>query len=219
MKVIWKSRAELEKEQIVAEEERIEAGKGSSPEPKIEPHYQALAKQLVDSLFDLGLLSESLSRDGISGIEGLVALYFQQIAESSARCAGFIKRYKVLRGGVKGEPGHERHEEEVRWIARAREAEGRLLEMEAAGQNIITQDITPWLNDVVKFLRDTLNPPWCVDAGFAAHLFSKAQELGIFKSDCRPGGVISTSPPQGGMPGGPLLCNDINRIPGPVADF
>ena len=65
-------------------------------EPEIEKHYQIRAKQLVDSLYDLGLLSESLSRDGITEIEGLIALYLQQTGEGAARCAGFTKKYKKL---------------------------------------------------------------------------------------------------------------------------
>ena len=176
------------------------AAENEKSEPKTEAYYQARAKQLVDSLFDLGLLSESLSRDGISGMEGLLALYFQQTADAAARCAGFAKQYKQG-----ANEGAFRHDEEIRWIRRALEAEGRLLKLEVARQSIAA-----WQDDVVKYLRDVLNPPWCVDAGLAAHLFSKAQELGIFKSDCRPGGVISTSPPKGGMPGAPL-CNHIHN--------
>lgn len=95
----------------------------SEEEKKIDAHYRAQAKQLVDTLFDLGLLSESLSRDGISAIEDLVALYFQQIGESAAKCAGFTKKYKRLGGK---DEGAERHEEEKRWIARAQKAEADL---------------------------------------------------------------------------------------------
>lgn len=96
-------------------------------EKKIEPYYQAQGKQLVDTLFDLGLLSESLSRDGINAIEDLVALHFQQIGESAARCAHFTKRYKQISGSPPGAASEvERHEEEKRWIARAKEAEMEL---------------------------------------------------------------------------------------------
>jgi hypothetical protein len=106
-------------------------------EPRIEPHYQNQAKQLIDTLFDLGLLSESLSRDGIKNVEDLVALYFQQIATSAAKCAGFGKRYKILAGRVKKDDDDERqrHEEEMRWIARAKEAEKRVRELELGPGN------------------------------------------------------------------------------------
>ena len=97
---------------------------------EIEPYYRRQGKQLVDCLFDKGILSESLSRDGMDAIEELLAYYLQSASETAARTATLTKKYKVLPGGVKGEPGHERHEEEMRWIARAREAEGRVAELE-----------------------------------------------------------------------------------------
>jgi hypothetical protein len=102
---------------------------GNNEEPRIEPYYQAQAKQLTDSLFDLGLLSESMSRDGVDNVEGLVALYFQQIATSAAKTAGFTKRYKVLAGRLKKDDDDERkrHEEEMRWIERCKTAEREVL--------------------------------------------------------------------------------------------
>jgi hypothetical protein len=162
---------------------------------KIEPYYQARAKRLVDSLFDLGLLSESLSRDGITGIEGLVALYFQQIAESSAKCAGFPKKYKILGGRVQKDENdnRERHEEEMRWIARAKEAEAQVLEQE---------DLARWARDVGAFLKDTLSPPYCTDAGKAKRLYLGGVEAGFIpEPDCMPGKII--------IPPGLEVCGEL----------
>jgi len=169
-----------------------------SPEPVIEPYYQAQAKQLIDTLFDLGLLSESMSRDGIDNVEGLVALYFQQIATSAAKCAGFAKRYKVLGGRLKkdDDDDRKRHEEEMRWIARAKDAESALATLKKDGLRQMVKvcgEAAEWAQNVVAMLREILAPPYCVNAGTAADLLVKADELGITEPDCRPGKDFFTS--------------------------
>jgi hypothetical protein len=63
-------------------------------EKKIEPHYQAQAKQLVDCLFDKGYFSETLSRDGMNDVEDLLAFSLQLAAESAARTAVLAKKLK-----------------------------------------------------------------------------------------------------------------------------
>jgi|WetSurMetagenome_2_1015567.scaffolds.fasta_scaffold47201_1 hypothetical protein len=181
-----------------------------SPEPVIEPYYQAQAKNLIDTLFDLGLLSESLSRDGLDSIEGLVALHFQQIAQSSARCAGFAKRYKVLGRLKKDDDNRERHEEEMRWIARAKESENDVIVLADK-----LKKLTPWHNDTVSFLRKILAPPYCVDAGFASHLLNKAFELGlaerILGDEIRPTDDGCVYPPESPYPG---MIPEFSRVSG-----
>ena len=63
-------------------------------EKKIEPHYQAQAKMLVDGLFDGGFFSETLSRDGMNDVEDLLAFFLQTAAESATRCAIMNKKFK-----------------------------------------------------------------------------------------------------------------------------
>ena len=149
-------------------------------EKKIDLHYQAQAKQLVDTMFDLGLLSESLSRDGIDSIEGLVALYFQQIGDSSSRCAAFAKKYKMLGGRFQKDDDDERkrHEEEMRWIARAREAEAKIAELEAT-------DLNSWAIQAGNFLKRILIPPYGVDVTEATRLYSNGVGAGIIPEDPR----------------------------------
>lgn len=61
---------------------------------KIEPYYQAQAKQLVDGLFDGGFFSETLSRDGMNDVEDLIAFFFQTICNSSVKAALMVKKFK-----------------------------------------------------------------------------------------------------------------------------
>ena len=191
-----------------------------SPEPVIEPYYQGLAKNLVDTLFDLGLLSESMSRDGIDGVEDLVGLHFQQIATSAAKCAGFGKRYKVLAGRLKKDDDDERkrHEEEMRWIARAKEVEkenamvsavvlkqrseilGLQEEIERLGK-LFSQKPGAWAwnRDVGDFLENILGPffPGNMEVfrANARGLLERGMNEGILP-DCRPGKEWTVSPEQ-----------------------
>lgn len=199
MEIIWKSRAELEKEQGMADEVKTE-------EPRIEPYYQGQGKFLTDTLFDLGCLSESLSRDGLTKVEDLAALMFQQIADSASRCSGFTKKYKKS-GHDEGE--WVRHEEEMRWIERAKEAEHEVLKQwsETLAQQeeierhkaLYTREeradaAWAWSREVVAFLRKIV-VPWPEadsiraqdEVALAAQLLNKAFELEIAKPDCRPG--------------------------------
>ena len=155
----------------------------SDDETKIEPYHRNQGKFLVDTLFDLGLLSESLSRDGINHIEDLVALMFQQHADAASRCSGFVKKYKKA-----GEDG-QRHEEEMRWIARAQEAEGRVAELEVADQHL---DL--WHKGIVDFLREVSRPPIYLET--AADLLSQAFELGIAEPDLTTGRILNPTGKQ-----------------------
>jgi hypothetical protein len=155
----------------------------SDDEPKIEPYYRNQGKFLVDTLFDLGLLSESLSRDGIDRIEDLVALMFQQHADAVSRCSGFTKKYK--KGGEDGQ----RHEEEMRWIARAKEAETRITEFEAKNE-----PLDQWHKAVVDFLREVSRPPIYLET--AADLLNEAFELGVAEPDLKPGRILNPTGKQ-----------------------
>jgi hypothetical protein len=96
-------------------------------EKKIEPHYQAQGKRLVDALFDKGFFSDTLSRDGMDAVEEFLAFCLQSAAESAATMNELTKRYKQ-----RSENGDEaRQAEETRWIRRARQAEARVAELEA----------------------------------------------------------------------------------------
>lgn len=137
-----------------------------SEEPRIEPYYRGQAKQLIDTLFDLGLLSASMSRGGIDGVEDLVALYFQQIADSARRCAGFTKKYKKI--GEEHE--RKRHEEEKLWITRAKESEALVAELsitvgeqkaEIEHRNARDEKADAawaWSKDIGEFLRRIIDP-------------------------------------------------------------
>ena len=170
-------------------------------ERKVEPYYQTQGKFLVDALFDKGLLSESLSRDGMDRIEDLVAVMFQQHADAAARLAGFTKKYKDIGDG-------QRHEEEMRWIARAREAEhnvlklhSEILELESKLEDIDERQraeveamgrLNPattaaWAFDVGRFLKDTLNTFPKMEV--PRNLLERAFEEGILEPDCRPGKI------------------------------
>ena len=169
-------------------DEKVVNAELKSPEPRIEPYYQSQGKFLTDTLFDLGCLSESLSRDGIKRVEDLVALMFQQIADAANRCSSFTKKYKK---DGHGEGERVRHEEEMRWISRTQEAENSVIVLADK-----LKKLTPWHKDVVKFLRETLGQPegrrtgYGEYLGFASHLLNKAFELGMAGPDCRPGPKI-----------------------------
>lgn len=159
-------------------------------EPEIEKHYQIRAKQLVDTLFDLGLLSQSLSRDGIEGIEGLLALYLQQTGDSAARCAGFTKKYKVLGGRLKKDDDdtRQRHEEEMAWIARAKEAEALCDKLYS--QRKMDKD---WKFAVVGFLRTCFGLTEQEQIrDVAADLLRGAFDIGIAEPDLGPGEIGGT---------------------------
>lgn len=200
------------------------------PEPReIEPYYRHQGKQLVDVFFDKGLLSDTLSRDGMDAIEGMLAFYLQSASDTAARVATLTKKYKVLPGGAKGEPGHERHEEEMRWIARAREAEGRVKELEGLSKGTDfrikiaearvaeleayfpkEEKAIPawqWGREVCDLLRKALEPPFGLTGreSFvnASRLFTDAITLGIIpEPDCGPGSIQTEPYPPGGF----ILC-------------
>jgi hypothetical protein len=171
---------------------------------KIEPYYQGRAKWLVDHLFDKGYFSDTLSRCGMDDVEGLLALYLQLGAQSAAKCAEMTKKYKVLPGGVKGEPGHERHEEEMRWIARAREAEKLVVKLSTYMAELedtlkhLRGGSSKWDEEVCAFLKKAAEPPFCVELGEASRLFADAIALGIIpEPDCRPGKEWEVRPTDG----------------------
>jgi hypothetical protein len=87
----------------------------------ISPYYQKQAKELTDILYDLAFLSESLSREGLQQVEDFIALWFQQIADSVRKCTEIVKKYKNTAAN--------RHEEEMRWIERAKIAEEELYKL------------------------------------------------------------------------------------------
>ena len=158
----------------------------SDEETKIEPYYQMQAKQFVDCLFDAGRLSESLSRDGMKRIEDLLALMFQQQVNGAVRTSGLVKQYKKL-----GEDESARHEEEKRWIARAKEAEARVEAME-----IIDQGLSLWHTGVIKLLMRLCGPPipYCADA---VELLQVATELHLVEPDLGPGRIIKPKGDEG----------------------
>jgi len=159
---------------------------------KIEPYYQAQAKQLVDHLFDKGYFSDTLSRDGMDDVEGLIALYLQLGAESSARCAAMSKKFKQ-RSKADGGENPERQENEMRWIGRAREAEARVRKLEQ-----LLDRISGWTLEVGAFLKKTLSFPFCFEMGEASRLFTTAIEQGIIpEPDCKPGKTWEVRPPDG----------------------
>jgi hypothetical protein len=205
-----------------------------SPEPVIEPYCQAQAKQLIDTLFDLGLLSESMSRDGIDNVEGLVALYFQQIATSAAKCAGFGKKYKVLAGRLKKDDNDERkrHEEEMRWIARAKEAEKEVSELRDhvlfMDQEIVKMrrmaqaeagalsdpfKVARWVADAGGLLENILGPFAVGNLGVlratARGLLDRGMNEGVLP-DCRSGETWQVRPEDG------CACPPENQYPGMV---
>ena len=122
----------------------------SDDETKIEAYYQMQAKQFVDCLFDAACLSESLSRDGMKRVEDLLALMFQQQVNSAVKAAGFVKQYKKLGGDESA-----RHEEEKRWIARAKIAEEQVRQMEVIDAEFQETDkrVDAWHKDVVELLQ------------------------------------------------------------------
>jgi hypothetical protein len=171
-----------------------------SEEPRIEPYYQGQGKYLVDTLFDLGCLSESLSRDGLVKVEDLAALMFQQIADSANRCAGFTKKYKKS-GHDEGE--RVRHEEEMRWISRAKEAELDIFKLRDEIEHLkafIKADSANWLKNTIAFLRKIV-VPWPEadsaraqdEVAWATRLLNDAFDLGIAEPDCSPGKEFFTS--------------------------
>ena len=156
---------------------------------KIEPYYQAQAKQLVDCLFDKGLLSETLNRDGMEAIEELLAFYLQTGADTAARCAGMTKKYKQISKAGDGEDPV-RSEEEMRWIARAKEAEARVVGLEFLCSREEKAD-WKWGQEVGTFLKDVLTKMICrEEMQEASRLFTDGIALGIIpEPDCRPGPI------------------------------
>jgi len=64
--------------------------------PKIEPFYQAQAKQIIDSMFDNKVFNEKMTRDDMKGYEDLLAYYFQSHASTARKCAEFSQKLKHL---------------------------------------------------------------------------------------------------------------------------
>jgi hypothetical protein len=63
-------------------------------EKKIEPFYQARAKDFVDVLFDKGYFREDVSRDGMNDVEDLLAYFVQSYCESAVKCVLLTKKIK-----------------------------------------------------------------------------------------------------------------------------
>ena len=165
-------------------------------EPRIEPYYQNQGKFLTDTLFDLGCLSESLSRDGIAKIEDLAALMFQQIADSVSRCSGFVKKYK--KSGGEGE--RVRHEEELRWIARAKEAEARVVALEKLLVREEQADKAwKWGWEVCDYLKTIAGIPEI------AEFLKRAIELGIIPKEAETS--ASSGAEEEMYPGKITLCD------------
>lgn len=182
---------------------------------KIEPFYQAQAKQIADCLFDKGFLSESLSRDGMDAIEELLAFYLQTDAKSAAKCAEMTKKYKAHTAQREGEDPA-RSEEEMRWIARCWKAEGRVRELEGIfDSEEKAEEAWKWGRKVGDLLKKALEPPF----GFsgresfmeASCLFNDAIKLGIIpEPDCRPGQVWEVRSGDG------CACSPEAHYPGQV---
>lgn len=175
-------------------------------EKKIEPYYRIQGKRFVDCLFDKGLLSESLSRDGMDAIEELLSFYLQLGAQSAAKCAELSKKFKArTRQNEPWEGGEDppRHEEEMRWIARAKEAEGlvaelsiekgKLQEENGRYKNLFLREekadaAWAWGKKVCTFLKNGLQG---FDLVEGRRLLEVAIELGITpEPDCRPKKII-----------------------------
>lgn len=63
-------------------------------ETKIEPHYQARAKHIVDMLFDKGLFADGVSRDDMKALEDLIAFEYQSSADSTKRLIEILAKVK-----------------------------------------------------------------------------------------------------------------------------
>ena len=61
---------------------------------KVEPFYQAKAKDFVDVLFDKGYFREDVSRDGMNDIEDLLGWLFQTYCQSAVKCTLIMKKIK-----------------------------------------------------------------------------------------------------------------------------
>lgn len=117
--------------------------------PRIEPYPQSMGKLLTDMLFDLGCLSESLSRDGLEQVEDMAALMFQQVADITSRGAGLVKKYKKLGDDV-------RHVEEMEWIARAKCAEEKVLQLQDEIEVLVYGQggkVWDWAQEAGRFLQ------------------------------------------------------------------
>ncbi len=174
---------------------------------KIEPYYRSQGKQLVDCLFDKGFLSESLSRDGMDIIEELLAFYLQVGANSAARCEAVTKKYKA-----RGEDPA-RSAEEMRWIARAKEAEARVSELESYwdreekakeawdwGREEKAKEAWDWGREVCALLKGILShpsfpSPFISELSIASRLYDTGIKLGITpEPDCSPGKTLEVKP-------------------------
>lgn len=196
---------------------------------KIEPYYQAQAKEIVDCLFDKAYFSETLNRNGMDDVEGLLAYYLQTASETAARCGAMTKKYKATAKRRQEDEDHARHEEEIRWIARAREAEHEVLRQrtEILAQQERIEELEKlwereeqaekawkWGREVGVFLKETLSPPFLFEMGAASRLFTDGIALGIIpEPDCRPGKIICTICHQ------PFDNYHSNRCPGISPDY
>lgn len=61
---------------------------------KMELYYQKQAAQIVDFLFDNDFFAADLSRDGMQGVEDLLAFYLQTTAKMAAKTAVLVKKFK-----------------------------------------------------------------------------------------------------------------------------
>lgn len=61
---------------------------------KIEPYYQARAKDFVDSMFDAKVFNEKMTRDNMQGYEDLLAFLMQSESKSHYKMVEFTYKYK-----------------------------------------------------------------------------------------------------------------------------
>ncbi len=62
---------------------------------KVETHYQARAKHLVDTIFDAGLFNDNITRDKMQAVEDLIAFEYQSSADTSKRLADFHAKHNL----------------------------------------------------------------------------------------------------------------------------
>jgi len=64
-------------------------------EEKIEPYYQNNAKQIIDSMFDVKIFKEEITRDDMIGFEDLIAYYLQSQAYTARKIADFQAKWNL----------------------------------------------------------------------------------------------------------------------------
>lgn len=61
---------------------------------KIEPYYQARAKEIIDSMFNCKIFADRITRDDMNGFEDLIAFLMQSNAQTQYKLAEFAVKYK-----------------------------------------------------------------------------------------------------------------------------